>query len=215
MDARRPADGPSAATGSAPPARTGLAAPAGPEGPPPSAPTPLPVLHALREAAAAGCAAATIGPTPATVPFYEGARARARTLPSRPPLLDAARLIALKKLSRSDLPSRRPDAQPSEVLAATRCGASTGAEPPASVRPRDYRCCTKRPPLRHDRLRREAARASSVGSLAVVERGHLRRGVRELRRRRSLSLIRAGPAGRVLCDERERNRTIHRTLAFA
>ena len=29
------------------------------------------VLHALREAAAAGCEAATIGPTPATVPFYE------------------------------------------------------------------------------------------------------------------------------------------------
>ena len=29
------------------------------------------VLHALRAAAAAGCTAATIGPTPATVPFYE------------------------------------------------------------------------------------------------------------------------------------------------
>ena len=29
------------------------------------------LLHALRAAAAAGCAAATIGPTPATVPFYE------------------------------------------------------------------------------------------------------------------------------------------------
>ncbi|MGO9955556.1 MAG: GNAT family N-acetyltransferase [Solirubrobacteraceae bacterium] len=29
------------------------------------------ILHALREAAAAGCATATIGPTPATVPFYE------------------------------------------------------------------------------------------------------------------------------------------------
>jgi GNAT superfamily N-acetyltransferase len=29
------------------------------------------VLHALREGAAAGCATATIGPTPATVPFYE------------------------------------------------------------------------------------------------------------------------------------------------
>lgn len=29
------------------------------------------VLHALCEAAATGCAAATIGPTPATVPFYE------------------------------------------------------------------------------------------------------------------------------------------------
>ncbi len=29
------------------------------------------VLHALRQAAAAGCAVATIAPTPATVPFYE------------------------------------------------------------------------------------------------------------------------------------------------
>jgi GNAT superfamily N-acetyltransferase len=29
------------------------------------------VLHAVHEAAAAGCGAATIGPTPATVPFYE------------------------------------------------------------------------------------------------------------------------------------------------
>ena len=29
------------------------------------------VLHALRAAAAAGCTAATIGPTPATVPFYD------------------------------------------------------------------------------------------------------------------------------------------------
>jgi hypothetical protein len=28
-------------------------------------------LHALREAAGAGCTAATIAPTPATVPFYE------------------------------------------------------------------------------------------------------------------------------------------------